>query len=52
MHGAHSDCIKSFERFYFGPIGKGRKKRIGVIFTGEEINCECTCHSKQKGKKK
>jgi hypothetical protein len=48
MSGDHNLCKVEFERWFIGPIGKGRKKKQGVIYTDETIKCDCKCHRKDK----
>jgi hypothetical protein len=47
--GRHGEkCDQKFERWYMGPVGTGRKKKNGVIMTGEFIECDCICHRKKE----
>jgi hypothetical protein len=48
MTREHQACKKEFERWYIGPVGTGRKKKQGIIYTGEIVECDCTCHGKGK----
>ena len=50
IHSNCKGCIGSYQKFYIGPVGKGRNKKDGPIFLDEIVECECKCH--QKGKKK
>lgn len=40
----HKDCKHRYQRFYIGPVGKGRNKKQGVIYLDEWRECECWCH--------
>lgn len=48
----HEICRIKYRRFYIGPVGKGRKKKDGVIYLDEWRECDCHCHNSEDDKPK
>ena len=38
------DCPGKYQRWYFGPVKKGRKTGTGIIYLDEYRECNCLCH--------
>lgn len=52
MDSKHGECIVKYQKFYIGPVGKGRRKRDGVIVLDEWVECDCRCHRPAETKPK
>ena len=46
------NCPGRYQRFYFGPVKKGRKTEIGLIMLDEYRECDCLCHTPEEDRPK
>ena len=47
---SNHNCLGKFQRFYFGPVRKGRKSVNGLVYLDEYITCTCECHKRSEAK--
>lgn len=46
------DCPGKYERWYIGPVRRGRKRVDGIVMTGEWRECKCICHIPEEDRPK